>query len=340
MRQAFDDLDALIERAGVPGASVAVVRSGRVDLRCAGVIHTVTRVAVNDETIFDAASLSKPVFAYAVLRLIDAGYLSLETKLSAWVPEYVDDDTRSAVVTVGQALCHSTGLPNWRSAEFPLRSHFAPGQRFSYSGEGYTWLQKVVERITGEPLEQLMCSLVFQPLAMTRSSYVWQPAFETNHVAPHDSAQQAGPKRKPQEAMAAFSLHTTAGDYARFLQAVLTGAHLRSETASLWLKPHVSVRRRGITAIRPGLDVDTDISWGLGWGLDPAQGAFFQWGDGDQGRHKTFAIGSVSEQAATVILTNGSQGMAIVPELVEGVLAGNQPCIEWLGYERLPKDSS
>lgn len=333
----IDDLEALIERAGVPGTSIGVVSSGSVARGSAGVIHTATRVAVNDETIFAAASLSKPVFAYAVLQLIDAGCLSLETKLSTWVPDYVNDDKRAEDVTVRQVLCHSAGLPNWRSAELSLRTHFAPGERFSYSGEGYIWLQRVVERIMHEPLEALMGRLVFQPLGMNRSSYIWQPAFEANHAAPHDGTRQPGPKRKPHEAMAAFSLHTTAIDYARFLRAVLDRQNLQPETASLWLMPHMSVRRRGILALRPeGADEDTGVSWGLGWGLEPAQGIFFQWGDSNEGRHKTFAMGSISEQKAMVILTNGSLGMAIVPELVEGLFPGNHPCFEWLGYERLP----
>lgn len=338
MPATIDDLESLIERAGVPGASIGVVSSGRVELRCGGVIRAATSFAVNDETIFDAASLSKPVFAYAVLQLIDAGYLSLETKLSAWVSDYVSDDPRSEDVTVSQALCHSTGLPNWRSAEFSLRTHFAPGGRFSYSGEGYIWLQRVTERVMNEPLEAVLRRLVFQPLGMTRSSYIWQPAFEANYAAPHNSAKQPGPKHKPQEAMAAYSLHTTAGDYTRFLQAVLTHAHLQSGTAALWLMPHISVRQRGILSLRPESDdMDTGISWGLGWGTEPARGTFFQWGDSDQGRHKTFAMGSMSQQKAIVILTNGSPGMAIVPELVESLFPGNHPCFEWLGYERLSR---
>ncbi|HEY9212595.1 MAG TPA: serine hydrolase domain-containing protein [Ancylobacter sp.] len=338
MAATIDDLEALIARAGVPGASIGFVNSGRLELRSAGVVDTATRVAVNDQTVFDAASLSKPVFAYAVLQLIEAGHLSLETKLSTLVPEYVSDDPRAEEVTVGQVLCHSSGLPNWRSVEFPLRTHFAPGERFSYSGEGYIWLQRVAERIMNDPLEALMGKLVFQPLGMKQSSYLWQSAYEANYAAPHDRAQQPGLKRKPQQAMAAFSLHTTAGDYARFLQAVLTSANLRAGTAALWLVPHASVRRPGILSLRPdGADADTGVSWGLGWGLEPARGTFFQWGDSDRGRHKTFAMGSASEQKALVILANGTQGMAIVPELVEGVFPGEHLCFEWLGYERLPR---
>jgi CubicO group peptidase (beta-lactamase class C family) len=314
---------------------MAVVHQGSVKVCAAGFTNTDSRAEVSADTIFDAASLSKPVFAYAVLQLVDAGHLSLETKLSDWAPEYVREDPQARAVTVGHVLGHRTGLPNWRSDEFPLRTYYAPGTRFSYSGEGFTWLQRVVEAITDQPLETLMHRLVFEPLGMKKSSYVWQQTFEVNYAAPHDAAQKVGTKRKPDDAMAAFSLHTTAADYSYFLQEVLAGTHLQSRTAALWLAPQVALRQRGILALRPDApEIDTRVSWGLGWGLEPDQGTFFQWGDNDQGRHKTFAIGSVHEQVAVVILTNGSNGMSIVPELVEDVLPGHHPCFDWLGYER------
>jgi CubicO group peptidase (beta-lactamase class C family) len=321
-------LQSLLSQAGVPGATMAVVRQGAVTECAAGFTNLETRAEVNADTIFDAASLSKPVFAYAVLQLIDSGHLSLETKLSDWVPDYVRDDPQASAVTVGHALAHSGGLPNWRSDEFPLRTYHAPGTAFRYSGEGFTWLQRAVEAITGQPLEALMRRLVFEPLGMKTSSYVWQQSFETNHTAPHDAAQTVGPKRKPVDAMAAYSLHTTAADYACFLQAVLAGSHLQPGTAALWLTPQVRLD----TA-----EIDPRVAWGLGWGLEPDQGTFFQWGDNDQGRHKAFAIGSMHNQVAIAIFTNGFHGMSIVPDLVEDVLPGHHPCFDWLGYIRHSK---
>lgn len=306
---------------------MAVLHHGAISLCSAGLANMETGAAVDADTIFDAASLSKPVFAYAVLQLADAGRLSLDTKLSEVVPQYVTDDPPARTATVAHALAHTTGLPNWRSAEVPLRTNHAPGTRFRYSGEGFTWLQRTVEAITGQPLEPLMHRLVFEPLGMTASSYVWQPTFEDNYAAPHDLVQKAGAKRKPQEAMAAYSLHTTALDYSRFLQAVLAGANLQSSTAARWLVPQIAIRAGDPEA-------DTGVAWGLGWGLEPEQGAFFQWGDNDQGRHKAFAMGSMREQAAIVVLTNGFNGLSIVPELVEEVLPGPHPCFDWLGYER------
>src|SRR6184192_2249052 len=130
---------------GVPGLAMGIVRDGKiVGTTAEGVRNTASAVPVDDDTVFEAASLTKPVFAYAVLQLIDAGVLSLNDTLSAYVPEYLPDDPRATTITVRSVLSHTTGLPNWRNESNPLRTYFAPGARFSYSGEGFVWLQRVV----------------------------------------------------------------------------------------------------------------------------------------------------------------------------------------------------
>jgi CubicO group peptidase (beta-lactamase class C family) len=73
-------------------------------------------------------------------------------------------------------LSHRTGFPNWRDGD-SLTIYFTPGERFSYSGEGYVYLQRAVEHITGKPLSEYMSEAVFTPLGMS-SSYVWRPAFD------------------------------------------------------------------------------------------------------------------------------------------------------------------
>jgi len=177
----------LIADARVPGLSMAVIHDRQATaLTAVGVRNSLDRAAVDQQTIFAAASLSKPLFAYAVLQL-DAGKLAFDTPLSLHVPDYVTDDPRAAAVTVRHVLSHTSGLPNWRSVDLPLKTYFPPGERFSYSGEGFVWLQRVVEAITGESLNTTLRRLIFEPLGMHRSSYVWQSAFEANYADPHDA---------------------------------------------------------------------------------------------------------------------------------------------------------
>jgi CubicO group peptidase (beta-lactamase class C family) len=328
------DLEQLLRDGRVPGLSYALIRDGQIaETRAIGVGDVSTGTPIDADTIFEAASLSKPVFAYAVLQLIDQGVLSLDTPLSKYVPDYVTDDPRAASITVRNVLSHTTGLPNWRGGRTPLKTYFPPGERFSYSGEGYIWLQRVVETVTGQPFNDVMTRLVFDPLEMHRSSYLWRADFEADYARPHDAELLPGNKRKPAKPLSAATLHTTAADYARFLQAVLSGARLKPDTARQWLAPQIWIRRhcfQCLSADSP--DVDQHVAWGLGWGLEPDSGSFFHWGD--NGRFKAFVTGSLSDHSAVVVFTNGSNGLAIMPDVINLLIPGDHPAFAWLEYPR------
>jgi CubicO group peptidase (beta-lactamase class C family) len=328
------DIEQLLENGRVPGLSFAVIRDGRIiETKAAGVRNTSTGIAVDGNTIFEAASLSKPVFTYAVLQLVDAGLLSLDSPLSLYVPNYVKDDPRADTITVRNVLSQSSGLPNWRSKTNPLKTYFQPGARFSYSGEGFVWLQRVVEKITGEPLNDVMIRLVFDPLEMRQSSYIWRADFETDYALPHDARPAPGNKARPSKPGSASTLQTTAADYARFLQAVLSGSRLKPDTAKQWLDPQTVLQQHCIQCLsgdKPA--IDQHIAWGLGWGLEPDAGSFFHWGDNDG--FKAFVVGSSKDRSAVVIFTNGFNGMAIMPDIVNRLMPGDHPAFLWLGYSR------
>ncbi|HEY2049936.1 MAG TPA: serine hydrolase domain-containing protein [Caulobacteraceae bacterium] len=206
------------------------------------------RRAATNATVFEAASLGKPVFAYAVLKLADAGRLDIDAPLIGLAPALAEAGEFGGTITARHVLSHTTGLPNWRSEARPFQCHFPPGKRFSYSGEGYVCLQSAIERLTSEPLDAVARRLVFEPLGMSRSSY--DAALSGAAIAiPHD---RDGPLQKiARKPNAASSLHTTAEDYARFLQAVLEGEGLSSAMAREWLRPNRRVPASFFAALDP-----------------------------------------------------------------------------------------
>ncbi len=259
----------LMKEGVVPGLSIALIRDSKVVWhRGFGVKNAATKEAVDADTVFEAASLSKPVFAYAVLGLVESGKLNLDTPLNKYLPgPYVENDERLNLITARGVLSHTTGLRNWRPKGGPLKIYFTPGERFSYSGEGFVYLQKVVEHLTGEPLDLFMRKTVFEPLKMTSSSYVWLDKYDTLKATGHDQSGSPTSRRKPSQTNAAASLQTTALDYAKFVAAVLNGAGLRKEMIKEMLGAQIRVDESctNCTERQPGR-LSPSIAWGLGGG--------------------------------------------------------------------------
>jgi CubicO group peptidase (beta-lactamase class C family) len=318
---------ALAEVHAVVGASMAIVRNGRTELFACGTRDRDSGAPVDPGTVFDAASLTKPLVAYVVLQLADRGLLSLDEPLASFISPVVAGDPRAASITARHLLAHTAGLQNLRGEE-PLRLFFDPGSRFSYSSVGFMYLQRAVETKTGEPLERTVARLVFEPLRMHSSSLQWRDAFALNEAVPHERDVRLAPHRAA-AANASYSLKTTARDYASFLAAVLEGAGLAQATWREWLDPAVMVPRGKIVCLEAQpLTTDPDIGWGLGWGLEPAAGTFFQWGKMDGSR--AFVMGSVGQGTGVVLLANSNTGLRLLDAVTADVLAGDHPALRWL----------
>lgn len=113
----------LMQDGEVPALGIVLVRNGKLVWHYSlGVKNAETKEAVTDSTVFEAASLSKPVFAYAVLKLVDRGQFDLDKPLNQYLPGNYDvgDDSRLNQITARRVLSHTTGFPNWRPQNSPL----------------------------------------------------------------------------------------------------------------------------------------------------------------------------------------------------------------------------
>lgn len=183
------DLPRLMEVASLPGLAMATVEGGEVVwTRAVGVTNAETRAPMRDDSVFEAASLSKPVFAYVVLRLVDEQLIDLDRPLVQYRrPEYLSSHPDVDLITARDVLRHTTGLPNWRNRpEEKLTPAFKPGSRYCYSGEGFFWLGLVVEQITGKGLDAVMRSRLFDPARMPLSTLAWNPEIAPKSVYGHN----------------------------------------------------------------------------------------------------------------------------------------------------------
>lgn len=172
----IDDLTAWItsrkDAAGVPGLSVALIQHGDIVwVKGFGVTNSITRAAVSGDTVFDVASISKVIAAYAALRLVEQGVLDLDKPVHLYLSQpWLPPSTYADQITLRHLLTHTSGLTN--QVNPPNKTIiFPPGERYEYSGVGFLYLQVVMEQVTGKPLEQLAQELVFEPLEMRSSSY-------------------------------------------------------------------------------------------------------------------------------------------------------------------------
>jgi CubicO group peptidase (beta-lactamase class C family) len=339
--QAVAKLDSLIPRlldeGIVPGLSIALVQNGELTWHHGfGVKNSQTKEPVTDNTVFEAASLSKPVFAYAVLKLVDAGKIDLDTPLTKYLPGNYDvgDDARINQITARHALSHTPGFPNWRPQGGALKIHFTPGDRFSYSGEGFVYLAKVVEHITGEKFNDFMKKMVFDPLGMTDSSYVWQDSYATQHTFRHSATGAPTGQNKSTQPNAAASLRATAQDFGRFMVAVMKGTGLKKATAKQMLTAQIKVSESGTNnTARAPEKLSPYLSWGLGWGLQTTSDGLAFWHWGDNGNTKAYVVAYDKQKFGVVVFTNGAAGLSIVPEIVNEAIGGQQPALAWLKYE-------
>jgi CubicO group peptidase (beta-lactamase class C family) len=327
----------MMKDGDVPGLSIALLRNGELVWHHGfGLKNTKTNEPVADTTVFEAASLSKPVFAYAVLKLVDAGKFELDKPLNQYLPGNYDvgEDQRLGQITARHVLSHTPGFPNWRPRGGALKIHFTPGDRFSYSGEGFVYLSKVIEHITGEKFNDFMKRTVFDPLGMTSSSYVWQESYETLKTFRHNSVGEVTGRNKPSQPNAAASLQTTAQDFGRFVSAILKGTGLKKETLKLMLTPQVKVSESGTNnTARSPEKLSQTLSWGLGWGLQTTGDGVSFWHWGDNGESKAYIVAFERQKLGVVIFANSVTGLSIAPDIIALAVGGDQPALAWLKYE-------
>jgi CubicO group peptidase (beta-lactamase class C family) len=314
------ELEGLLHAFDVPGLAMATLKNCEPDGKplVAGHASLNPRTTVAQATVFEAASLSKPVFAWLVLQLADEKVIDLDRPMSETF-DYarIPDKAAYAQLTPRMVLTHRTGLPNWvdESTDFhrrvaPIPFKTPPGTAYSYSGEAFQLLQAFVEKKTGRTLAALFRARLGR--WMPNSTFVKPLRAGTVASRGYRSATQPATGRDmiqlSDRAMAASSLVTTAGDYARFLSLVCKGQGLSRETYNEMLRPQ--------SPVPPG-ESPFKTSYGLGWMIIDLGGTTLVGHDGNNGEYRTFAGFVRESRDGIVILTNGVNGQPLIDALLQ-----------------------
>lgn len=248
LREGFDAeqvdrfVRAYMEFHSIPGISLAIVKEGEVVYgKGFGVKSLASGDPVTESTVFEVASMTKPMFAYAVCRLAERGVIDLDKPLWEYLPyEDIQHDDRYKKITARMVLCHRTGFPNWRDEK--LKIHFEPGTQQRYSGEAYGYLAQVVSQLTGKDQETLMSDEVFSPLRIENTYLTWDTSADDSLVAmPHDRTNTTLAKSRWSEVWVAGCLHVDATNFAKFIRAIIHQEGLSPASYAEMLRPQVEI---------------------------------------------------------------------------------------------------
>jgi CubicO group peptidase (beta-lactamase class C family) len=283
-------------------------------------------VSATGKTLYNMASLTKPVTAETVLRLASARKLSLDESMSPfWLDPDIKDDPWSKLLTPRLCLSHQTGFANWRRMTGGvLKIRWEPGTQTGYSGEGYNYVGRFVEKKMATPFDALAQEIVFDPIGMKETSYTAKEWYAGRLAVPN------GPKgEKPIDPVAttwngADLLRTTIGDYAKFVVSVMHDEGLTKELAAEratmtrdLVKPEDLDKvckvagEVGHCTIKAGM--------GLGWEVETVNGVKILDHNGSDWGVKTFAMFVPSQGIGVIVFTNGENGNEVIRKVVEAL---------------------
>jgi CubicO group peptidase (beta-lactamase class C family) len=323
------NVPGLMRKLHVPGVSIAIMRKGQVAwAQGFGVRDVRDRTPVTTDTVFEAASMSKPIFALVAVQLVQEGRLDLDRPLVDYLGhDYLPDQPEHRRITARMALTHRTGLSNWRvgyaDVDGPLPVQLPPGSEYTYSGEGILFLQRAIEAITGAPLERLSQDRLFAPLGLTHTSYTWTERIEKDLASGHHKDGSYEDRTRYRKANAAYSLYTTPSEYARLMLTMMTpdvlGEHALT-AASIDLLERRELRIDDDRYPRPGRARSVATYRGLGWKLDVTSDGDIVWHSGSNSSgFKSYGQFNPLKQSGLVIFTNSDNGYPLREAVVRQV---------------------
>ena len=275
---------------------------------------------------FEAASITKPVFAFAVMRLAEKGLIDLDKPLYKYLEfKNIADDERSKLITARIVLSHKSGLPNWAwggpggwENGGKIKLNFKPGEQFGYSGEAFNYLGRVLEKITGKKLNQILKEEVLDPMGMSNTYFSNNEKLakvaSIGHF--HNFPMFWNITNLPSPAS---SMHTEAKDFSNFMIGLLDKKALSKKSYAEMLKPHTEI---------PKAEKIYDNGWrqdvSLGFFLeDTPYGQLIQHGGNNGDFHCKFGV-IPEKNVGYAIYTNNNAGDKLFRAFEIFLLYGNK----------------
>ena len=326
---------------GAKGLAIAVIDDGRVASVQAFGARNAKGEPLTVDTVMYGASLTKAVFGYTVMQLVEEGKVDLDKPITGYLAKPLPDygnldaygnwgdlagDERWKKITPRILLTHSSGFRNfsWDEPDQKLRINFAPGSRYSYSGEGIILLQFALEQGLGLKLGEEMQRRVFDRFGMTNTSMMWRADFARNLADGWKADGSVEPHDERSRVRAAGSMDTSIADFAKFAAGFMRGEGLKPRSRAEMLKGQLPITSRSqfpvMTAELPPAERWKGLAAGLGViTFDGPQGrGFFKGGHNDSTANMWACV--EKGRRCVVLLSNDVRAEKAFPRLVDAIL--------------------
>ncbi|MFZ0597686.1 MAG: serine hydrolase domain-containing protein, partial [Flavobacterium sp.] len=307
------EIEKWLQQNNVPALGIGVINNGKLqEIKVFGELKKGVSAPYN--TIWNVASLTKPVTAIIALKLASEGKLNLDEPLyKYWTDPDIANYPNTKLLTTRIILSHQTGFPNWRfmNDSSKLDFKFKPGTKYQYSGEGFEYLRKALENKFHKTLDQLANELIFQPLKMTDSQLIWNDKLDLSRYAiGYDNKGNAYEPNKNKTANAADDLLTTIGDYGTFLCSIMNSEGLSKKIFDDMISHQVETKKNKY--------------FGLGFEIyDLGNNNYaLSHGGADKGVQTIFLLLPKTKQGL-IIFTNVDDGYKVYEKIVNHYLGEN-----------------
>jgi CubicO group peptidase (beta-lactamase class C family) len=311
----------IMDSIKMPGLSIAIINDSKIVYHNTfGVSNIQNQEPVTKETIFEAASLSKPLFAYFVMKMVEQRKLDLDEPIYPYLepifqPGIIDsvsfEDYKT--ITPRMVLSHSTGIPNWVKGE-PIHIDFKPGTGFSYSGEAYQHLAAALGLKLGigwgSELDTLFLTEVAHPLNMYNSFYTWNDKLEKHKAKGHEKGVVNLEIHRDKKVGPGYSLHSEALDYSQFLIEMMEPKHLKQELIDEMLK-----EQNHFAPDNKLLEETGQTGWGLGFAQKPTPNGLMYLHTGNNHDFQAYAMFVPDKKYGIVMFTNSDNLFVFLKEI-------------------------
>jgi len=290
-------------------------------------------IPASGNTLYNIASMSKPISAELILRLAAKGWIDLDESLSKhWIDPDIKNNPWHKLLTPRINLSHQTGFPNWRRDE-PLNFQFKPGTRSAYSGEAYEYVARFAALKLNQGFEKLVQHHVFGPIGMDETAYTERPWFKGRVAMPMGPEGELGQPDIREQYLASDDVHTTVKDYSKFMLSVMRGDELSTEMSAKRFEVAHNLKSMLCHPERlKQMHCPEHMGFALGWSVFKYKAeTVIMHGGGDWGE-RTLGFYVPERRLGLVVFTNGANGMKVIRDITK-MLYDNPAFIAFLSFQ-------